>query len=230
MNINELKTQLENREIKDQFSLLAELFKERIVFTTSFGIEDQVISHIIFENDIPVRVITLDTGRLFPETYRVFNETMKRYGKRIEAYFPDYMNVEKMVTKKGPFSFYYSKENRVECCRIRKVEPLTRALSGMECWISGIRSEQSSNRSRMDWIEFDENKNMIKFYPLFGWTFEQVENYVRENKIPCNVLHGRGYISIGCEPCTRAVREGEDFRSGRWWWESGSEKECGLHK
>ena len=229
MEIREIKKRLGNKPVEDQLRVIAEIFPGRVVFTSSFGIEDQVISHMIFENDIQVDVATLDTGRLFPQTYKVFNETIKRYGKKINVYFPDHESVETMVTEKGPFSFYHSRENRLECCRVRKLEPLNRALRNKECWISGIRASQSDNRRQMDWIEFDEEKKLFKFYPLFSWSLEDVERYIRENNIPYNVLHDKGFVSVGCEPCTRAVEKGEDFRAGRWWWEEGGQKECGLH-
>jgi len=229
MTKEELKNQLSGKSIENQLGRLAELFPGNVIFTTSFGIEDQVISHLIFENNLPVEVATLDTGRLFPETYKVFNETYKKYQKPIKVYFPDHEAVENMVTEKGPFSFYYSRENRLECCRIRKLVPLRRALKGKECWISGIRASQSDNRSQMDWIEYDEDNKLFKFYPVFNWTFEDVEKFIKENNVPYNLLHDRGFVNIGCEPCTRAVVKGEDFRSGRWWWEDGSEKECGIH-
>jgi phosphoadenosine phosphosulfate reductase len=229
MKIEELRNNLTGKTTEDQMEELVRLFPGKVLFTTSFGVEDQVISHMIFKNDIPVDIVTLDTGRLFPETYKVFNETIRKYQKKINVYFPDHEAVENMVTEKGPFSFYYSKENRLECCRVRKLIPLNRALEGKECWISGIRASQSDNRSRMEWIEYDEEKKLFKFNPLFNWSLEDVERFIKENNIPYNVLHDRGFISIGCEPCTRAVEKGEDFRSGRWWWESGSQKECGLH-
>jgi len=229
MTLKELTSRLTGKAIVDQFRILVSLFPGKVIFTTSFGMEDQVISHLIFKNNIPVEVITLDTGRLFPETYKVFNETIRKYQKKINVYFPDYHAVEKMVTEKGPYSFYYSKENRLECCRLRKVLPLNRALEGKVCWISGIRAGQSDNRNQMDWMEYDENKKLYKFYPLFNWSFEEVKKFVKENNIPYNVLHDKGFVSIGCEPCTRAVKEGEDFRAGRWWWETDSEKECGCH-
>ena len=204
-------------------------FPDRLIFTTSFGIEDQVITHIIFSNNLNIKVATLDTGRLFPETYEVFSQTIIKYKKKINIYFPDYESVEQMVTEKGPLSFYDSKENRQECCRLRKVVPLNRALAGMECWISGIRASQSDNRSNMRDMEFDSDKNLYKFHPLFDWSLEDVETYIRENTIPYNSLHDKGYLSIGCEPCTRAVIKGQDFRSGRWWWENDGPKECGCH-
>ncbi len=228
-DIKELKNTLEGKAITDQLKFLSEMFHGKILFTTSFGIEDQVITHMIFDNILPVEVVTLDTGRLFPETYKVFNETTRKYQKKIKTYFPDYEDVEKMVTEKGPYSFYYSKENRLECCRLRKVIPLKRALEGKECWISGIRAGQSDNRNQMDWLEYDADKKLIRFYPLFSWSFEEVKNYIRDNNVPYNVLHDKGFVSIGCEPCTRAVKPGEDFRAGRWWWEHDGPKECGCH-
>jgi phosphoadenosine phosphosulfate reductase len=201
-----------------------------VVFTTSFGIEDQVLTDIIFTNDIQIEIITLDTGRLFPETYKVFADTLKKYGKEIKVFFPDNESVEKMVTEKGPYSFYESVFNRAECCRIRKVIPLSRALNGKKCWISGIRAEQSENRSHMEQLEYDFNKELFKFYPLFDWTFNDIKDYIRINNVPYNSLHDNGFVSIGCEPCTRAVKKGEDFRAGRWWWENSDKKECGLHQ
>jgi phosphoadenosine phosphosulfate reductase len=229
MKTEELKDLLAGRTIKDQLKELVHRFPGEVLFTTSFGIEDQVISHIIFENKIPIEVATLDTGRLFPETYKVFSDTITKYKKTINTYFPDHEAVEDMMTKKGPSSFYYSKDDRLECCRIRKLIPLNRALNGKKCWISGIRASQSDNRRQMDWLEFDEDRQLFKFYPLFDWSLEDVEKFIKENDIPYNVLHDRGFVSIGCEPCTRAVEKGADFRSGRWWWEQGSLKECGLH-
>jgi phosphoadenosine phosphosulfate reductase len=229
MKIDELKISLTGLTMEEQMKKLESLFKDKIIFTTSLGIEDQVITHKIFSNNLDIKVVTLDTGRLFPQTYEVLSGTIIKYKKNINIYFPDYLSVEKMVTEKGPFSFYESVENRKECCKIRKVLPLTRALAGMKCWISGIRSEQSDDRSQMDWIEYDEEKQLFKFYPLFDWTFEQVENFVKENNVPYNSLHNKGFVSIGCEPCTKAIKPGEDFRAGRWWWENDGPKECGCH-
>jgi len=229
MQLKELKNQLDGFPIEDQLKKLVSLFHEKVIFTTSLGIEDQVITHKLFSNNIDVKVITLDTGRLFPQTYDVFSNTIIKYNKKISVYFPEYESVEKMVTEKGPFSFYQTVENRKECCRIRKVVPLNRALKGMECWISGIRAEQSDDRNNMDWLEYDKSKNLYKFYPLFNWTFDDIKNFVKENNVPYNSLHDKGFVSIGCEPCTRAVKPGEDFRSGRWWWENDGPKECGLH-
>ena len=229
MKLKELSNQLSGKSIEECLEKLVSLFPDKIVFTTSFGIEDQVITHKIFSSNLPVKVVTLDTGRLFPETYEVFSHTIIKYNKKINVYSPDYLSVEKMTTEKGPFSFYESKENRKECCRLRKVVPLNRALEGMECWISGIRADQSDDRSQMNWLEYDEDKKLFKFYPLFDWSFEDVKNFIKENNVPYNVLHDKGYVSIGCEPCTRAVKQGEDFRAGRWWWENDGPKECGCH-
>jgi phosphoadenosine phosphosulfate reductase len=229
MQLQDLKNQINGLPIEDQLRNLISLFPNKVVFSTSLGIEDQVITHKIFSNNLAVKVITLDTGRLFPQTYDVFSNTIIKYNKKIDVYFPEYLAVEKMVTKKGPFSFYQSLENRKECCRIRKVVPLNRALAGMQCWISGIRSDQSDDRNQMDWLEYDENKKLFKFYPIFNWSFDDVKNFIKENNIPYNTLHDKGFVSIGCEPCTKAVKPGEDFRAGRWWWENDGPKECGLH-
>jgi phosphoadenosine phosphosulfate reductase len=229
MSIKELKNQLNGLSIEEQLNVLISIFPEKIIFTTSLGIEDQVITHKIFKNNLNIKVATLDTGRLFPQTYDVLSNTIIRYNKKIDVYFPEYEDVEKMVTEKGPLSFYKSVENRKECCRIRKVVPLNRALKGMKCWISGIRADQSDNRNQMDWLEYDEDKKFFKFYPLFNWSLDEVTRFVKENNVPYNSLHDKGYVSIGCEPCTRAIKPGEDFRAGRWWWENDGPKECGLH-
>ena len=229
IKLNELRDQLSGKSIEERLEKLVSLFSSRIIFTTSFGIEDQVITHKIFSNNLDIKVVTLDTGRLFPETYEVFSHTVTKYKKQINVYFPEYEAIEKMVTEKGPLSFFESKENRMECCRLRKVVPLNRALTGMECWISGIRASQSDNRSLMSDLEYDEEKRHYKYHPLFDWSFEDVEIYIKEKNIPYNSLHDRGYMSIGCEPCTRPVIKGQDFRAGRWWWEYDGPKECGCH-
>ena len=229
MKLKELNDQLAGKTIDERLEILVSAFKGKIIFTTSFGIEDQVITHKIFTNNLDIKVVTLDTGRLFPETYEVFSQTTLKYKKKINVYFPDYISVEELVTEKGPFSFFNSRENREECCKIRKVVPLSRALAGMECWISGIRASQSDNRGNMSDLEYDPDKKLFKFHPLFDWSFEEVENFIKENNVPYNELHDKGYLSIGCEPCTRAVIKGQDFRSGRWWWENDGPKECGCH-
>ena len=229
MQLQELKDNLNGLSTETQIKKLVSFFPGKVIFTTSLGIEDQVITHKIFSDNIDVKVITLDTGRLFPQTYDVLSSTIIRYQKKINVYFPEYKEVEKMVTEKGPLSFYQSVENRKECCSIRKVAPLNRALEGMEVWISGIRADQSDSRNQMDWLEYDVNKKLFKFYPLFNWTSDEVKTYVKDNNIPYNSLHDKGFVSIGCEPCTKAVKPGDDFRSGRWWWENDGPKECGLH-
>ncbi|MGM0620563.1 MAG: phosphoadenylyl-sulfate reductase [Bacteroidota bacterium] len=203
---------------------------EKVIFTTSFGCEDQVITDMIFRNNLPVKVITLDTGRMFEETYKVFRSTLERYGKPIKAYFPPADKVEKLLNEKGPFSFYESVENRKECCYIRKVIPLKRALQGNEIWITGLRASQSETRSDLHEFEWDEGNQKVKFNPLINWSLDEVKDYVKKNNVPYNVLHDKGFLSIGCEPCTRAIKPGEDFRAGRWWWEKSTGKECGLHE
>jgi phosphoadenosine phosphosulfate reductase len=208
---------------------LVVMFSGKIAFSTSLSWEDQVITHHIFSNDLPIHVFTLDTGRIFPETYSVLNSTRERYKKEIEVYFPDFKSVETMVTQKGPSSFYDSLENRKECCSIRKVEPLNRALQGVECWITGLRSEHSENRKALPIVDFDEQRQIQKVNPLANWSLDDVKAEIRKYNIPYNVLHDKGFVSIGCQPCTRAIKEGEDFRAGRWWWEAQSKKECGLH-
>lgn len=228
--ITDIQQLIADLEPVDALAVLADRFAGKIVFSTSFGWEDQVITHMIFANKLPIKIFTLETGRLFPETYYVWNRTMEMYGEPIHAYYPNNELLEQMVNKKGPNSFYESVENRKECCGIRKIEPLKRALQGNNCWVTGIRAEQSANRQSMGDLEWDDQNNLIKFHPLYSWTLDEVKNYIRQNNIPYNTLHDRGFPSIGCAPCTRAVREGEDFRAGRWWWEDQSKKECGLHE
>jgi phosphoadenosine phosphosulfate reductase len=228
--VEKIIAKLEGKEALVVLNELISITNEKIVFSTSFGYEDQVISHFIFENNLPINVFTLDTGRLFPETYSVYNSTLNRYKKPIEVYNPNTIELEKLLTKKGPFSFYDSTENRIECCNIRKVEPLKRALNGFTIWITGIRSEQSPNRKNMPMVEWDNGNQIIKVHPLLNWTLEGVKKFIKQNNIPYNPLHDKGFVSIGCQPCTRAIKDGEDFRAGRWWWEDVNKKECGLHK
>ncbi|WP_442591153.1 phosphoadenylyl-sulfate reductase [Pedobacter sp. AW31-3R] len=227
--LEEIAAQIKDMEPVEAIAYLAELFPGQITFSTSFGWEDQVITDMIFKNDLPVKVFTLETGRLFPETYYVWNRTLEIYQKPIHAYHPDAIALEELVLKKGPNSFYESVENRKQCCNIRKIVPLKRALAGNKCWVTGIRAEQSLNRTDMANLEWDEQNQLLKFHPIFFWTLDEVKAYIRKNNIVYNTLHDKGFPSIGCAPCTRAVREGEDFRAGRWWWEDQSKKECGLH-
>ena len=220
---------LDKLSISELLTELAKMFDGRIAFSTSLSWEDQVITHHIFSQNLPIRVFTLDTGRMFPETYSVLNSTRERYKKEIEVYFPQTTSVQDLVTKKGASSFYESLENRKECCFIRKVEPLNRALDGVDCWITGIRAEHSDNRKELSIVEFDEQRQIQKVNPLANWSLEDVKEEIKKHTIPYNILHDRGFVSIGCQPCTRAIKEGDDFRAGRWWWEESNKKECGLH-
>ncbi|TDE03665.1 phosphoadenylyl-sulfate reductase [Flavobacterium sandaracinum] len=226
---NTLLDNTANFSIEETLAFLANEFKDKVVFSTSFGQEDQVITALIAENNLPITIFTLDTGRLFQETYDVFHKTLKKYPIDIKTYFPDTTAVEVLLNKKGPNSFYESVENRKECCFIRKVAPLTKALKGNSIWITGLRAEQSENRNDLAFFEYDAHFDIIKFNPLLKWTLEEVQKYIDDHNVPQNALHKQGFVSIGCAPCTRAIAPGEDIRAGRWWWES-SHKECGLHQ
>ncbi len=228
-NLNNIQKLTEEKSAEEILKVISSLSAEKIVFSTSLSYEDQVITHFIFSNNLNIEVFTLDTGRLFAETYSVFNSTRDRYKKEIKTYYPKTESVEKLVSTKGPNSFYESVENRKECCHIRKVEPLKRALDGKTIWVTGIRSEQSANRTEMKQVEWDEANNIIKIHPILNWTFDEVKAYINKHNIPYNPLHDKGFVSIGCQPCTRAIKAGEDFRAGRWWWEDSNKKECGLH-
>lgn len=208
--------------------ILTEEFPGAVAFSTSFGQEDQVLADIIWKNQLPVRVFTLDTGRLFQETYDLMDLTRARYKQPFEIYFPETAAVEALVKEKGMNSFYDSVENRKECCYIRKVVPLNRALKGTKVWITGLRAEQSENRHDMPVLEWDEGRQLYKYNPLIHWSFEEMTAYLDKHNVPFNKLHDKGFISIGCAPCTRAIEPGEHPRAGRWWWEE-SKKECGLH-
>ncbi|PWJ44530.1 phosphoadenylyl-sulfate reductase [Sediminitomix flava] len=223
-----LKDSLKGLSPVEALAELAKLFPGKVVFSTSLGQEDQVITDMIFKNDIPVSIFTLDTGRLFQETYNLLDSVKRIYKKPIKVYFPKTESIQKLVEEKGPNSFYQSVENRKECCFIRKVEPLQRALKGNAIWVTGLRAGQSDARQDLDSLEWDEANQIIKFHPLIDWSFDEMINYLEEHQVPYNSLHDKGFPSIGCAPCTRAVREGEDIRAGRWWWET-SKKECGLH-
>lgn len=219
---------LEGLSPSEGLSFLTQNSNGKIVFSTSFGQEDQVIMDAIFRNNLPISVFTLDTGRLFQETYELIDQTRAKYGKAIEVFFPATDAVEKLTKTKGFNSFYESVENRKECCYIRKIEPLRRALKNAEVWITGLRAEQSENRNDMPIWEWDEGNQVYKYNPLIDWSYKEVLDYLKLNKVPDNPLHNKGFISIGCAPCTRAIAENEHPRAGRWWWEQ-SQKECGLH-
>ena len=227
--VDDLNRLVRNKSAIEILELVSGMKNENAVFSTSFGYEDQVITHMIFSQQLPIAIFTLDTGRLFPETYSVFNSTIDRYKKTIQVFYPNTSLVENLLTTKGPFSFYESINNRKECCFIRKVEPLKRALKGYTIWITGIRADQSGNRSDMPMVEWDESNDIIKIHPILNWDLKMVKDYIFENNIPYNPLHDKGFVSIGCQPCTRAIQLGEDFRAGRWWWEDTTKKECGLH-
>lgn len=229
MEINKIKELLSGKQGVELLQAITEHYPNQVVFSTSFGIEDQIITDWIGKSKVNIDVFTLDTGRLFKETYSLWSRTVERYALKINTYYPNTEQIQEFVSQKGPNAFYESVENRKSCCYIRKIEPLQRALRGAKIWITGIRAEQSANRHDMDYIEYDEVNDIIKIHPLFDWTFEMVNNYIKSERIPYNVLHDKGFPSIGCAPCTRAVQEGEDFRAGRWWWEDQSKKECGLH-
>ena len=229
-NIDQLNQDLANADALTILSRAAALFPDKIAFASSLGYEDQIITHFIARNDLPIKIFTLDTGRLFPETYELIDRTVARYKKTIEVYFPDYKQVEEMVNQKGINLFYHSIENRKLCCDLRKTEPLKRALNGLDAWITGLRREQAITRTHMQAIEWDAMHGLIKVNPLINWTAEEVEQFIKKEGIPYNKLHDKGFPSIGCQPCTRAIEPGEDIRAGRWWWEQPEQKECGLHK
>ena len=201
----------------------------KIAFASSLGVEDQVLSDLLYKTRKGARIFTLDTGRLPAETYALLEKTRTHYGKPLDVFFPKAELVEPLVSEKGMFSFYTSIEERKACCYVRKIEPLKRALAGLDVWITGLRRAQSVTREQMECIEWDEANGLVKLNPLIEWSEEEVWDYVRAHNVPVNALHAKGYPSIGCAPCTRAVKEGEDVRSGRWWWENPEHKECGLH-
>ncbi len=217
-----------DKSMEEVIALLVELFPGTVSFSSSLGQEDQVITDVIFKNHLPVNVFTLDTGRLFNEAYELLERTHARYKKTIKVYFPEAADVEMYVREKGVNGFYDSVENRKGCCFIRKVKPLDRALQGMKVWITGLRADQSENRQGLPLIEWDGARDLFKYNPLIHWSYEEVLTYLKEKNVPYNPLHDKGFVSIGCAPCTRAIEPGEEVRAGRWWWEA-SHKECGLH-
>lgn len=229
-DISYLKTQVEGKTPQESIAWFLKEFGNKIALSNSMGAEDQVLTDMICKIDKSTNIFTLDTGRIFPETYDLIDRTNKKYGIKIQVYFPDAEKVENMVNAKGVNSFFESVENRKECCHIRKIEPLKRAFSGLDAWICGLRREQSVTRTNVEVVEWDENNGLIKFNPIVDWTEDQMWSYISENKVPYNRLHDQGFPSIGCQPCTRSIEQGEDIRAGRWWWENPESKECGLHK
>jgi phosphoadenosine phosphosulfate reductase len=228
-NIESVLVHINPLNIVESVANIASAYNGKVVFSTSFSWEDQVIGYTIFKNNLPVDVFTLDTGRLFAETYATWSRTLELYNAKITAYYPDASVLQTFVAENGPNSFYESFDNRKQCCYIRKVEPLQRALKGKAVWITGIRAAHSNGRNDMPLVEYDEVNDIIKYHPLLHWTTEEVTNFIKANGIPYNPLHDKGFVSIGCMPCTRAIQSGDDFRAGRWWWEDADKKECGLH-
>ena len=222
---------MKDASLSERLSLASHAIAGRVVFTTSFGLEDQALTHAIFRAglDIHIELVTLDTGRLFPETYDLWAQTEDRYGRRINAVSPGRSDLEALVARQGINGFRHSVEARKACCDVRKVEPLGRALAGAATWITGLRAEQSAFRAAVPLAAQDNGYGLIKVNPLADWNRQDLVQYVADNAIPYNALHDQGFPSIGCAPCTRAVRLGEPERAGRWWWEQESKKECGLH-
>jgi phosphoadenosine phosphosulfate reductase len=229
-HISRLITRSEQLEPAPFLKSISDEFPNSVVFSSSFSFEDQVITHLIATQQLPISIFTLDTGRLFAETYSVWSSTLERYQIPIKAYYPNQDLLASFVEENGPNAFYDSVENRKSCCGIRKVEPLKRALKDNTIWVTGLRAEHSTARQDLKMIEWDESNGIIKYHPILHWSTEQVAAYIAEHNIPYNPLHDRGFVSIGCAPCTRAIKPGEDFRAGRWWWEDADKKECGLHE
>ena len=224
-----LDERFSGQEPQEVLAYFLKEYKGHITLASSLGIEDQVLTAMVCSIDRQTPVFTLDTGRMFPETYSLIERTNLIYGIRIQLYFPDFHAVEEMVIEHGVNLFYESVEKRRLCCHVRKLEPLKRAFAGMKVWRCGLRHEQSVTRNANRMVEWDEQNDMLKVNPLFDWTEEQTCDYIRKHGVPYNKLHDQGFPSIGCQPCTRAVQTGEDIRAGRWWWESPEHKECGLH-
>jgi len=228
-SVSALALEAEPMPAQDVVRLALGRFGRKVVLSSSFGAEDMVLIDMLMRLDPKARIVTLDTGRLPQETYNVMDAAREKYGADIEVFFPQAEAVEAMVREHGLNLFYRSVDFRKMCCGIRKMEPLKRALAGLDAWITGLRREQSVTRTAVHKIEWDEGNQLVKVNPLADWTHDDVWSYIRENNVPYNALHDRGYPSIGCDPCTRAVQPGEHERSGRWWWEHPETKECGLH-
>ncbi|MCC3245173.1 phosphoadenylyl-sulfate reductase [Methylocystis sp. WRRC1] len=224
-----LEPRLAPLDLHHRLLLAREFIPGRIVFTTSFGIEDQFITHSIFTQGLDIDVVTIDTGRLFPETYELWEQTEARYARRIRAVYPKAEPLEALIEEQGINGFYKSVEARKACCHVRKVEPLSRLLAGVSAWVTGLRADQSDARADAPLVAFDAGHKVLKINPLADYRREDVVAAVEEFSVPINELHARGFLSIGCAPCTRAVQPGESERAGRWWWEADDKKECGLH-
>jgi phosphoadenosine phosphosulfate reductase len=227
--VENLKIELAGYSSEDLLRYFLENYQGQVALSSSMAAEDQVLTDMICKINPKAEIFTLDTGRLPQETYDVIEKTNVNYGVNIKMMFPDRRLMEKMLLDHGPNAFYHRLENRKLCCYVRKIEPLKRALHGRQMWICGLRKEQSVTRGKIEPIQWDNNFDVIKLSPLLDWTTDQVWDYIKENDVPYNALHDKGYPSIGCSPCTRAVEDGQDIRAGRWWWEEPEHKECGLH-
>jgi phosphoadenosine phosphosulfate reductase len=225
----ELNQQLKGKTAQEVVAYFLDNYKE-VALSSSLAAEDQALSDVILKHDKSARIFTLDTGRLHPETYDVMDATNLKYNIKIDVYFPNESNVQELYKTQGVNGHYESIEKRKHCCFVRKIEPLKRALQGLDIWFTGLRASQSVTRTEMPLVEYDANFDVIKVNPLIDWNEEDVWTYIKENRVPYNKLHDQGFPSIGCAPCTRAVKDGEDIRAGRWWWENPEHKECGLHK
>lgn len=223
-----LNTRMQRLDLAGRLALAASL-GGRVVFTTSLGIEDQVITHAIGTGGMDIDVVTLQTGRLFAETVSLIDVTEARYQISIRRYHPLREDVAAYVAQYGMNGFYDSVEARHACCGVRKVKPLARALSGATVWVTGLRRGQSGNRADTPFAEFDVERGLMKVNPLADWDIDRIRDFVASEDIPVNPMHNKGYPSIGCEPCTRAIKAGEPERAGRWWWENDEKRECGLH-
>jgi len=228
--IKQLNAKAKSLDAPGLIKLAYDEFGPKVNFATSLGEEDQVITDMIAKTAPGIEIFTLDTGRLFAETYELMAKNQKKYSElEFKIYYPNTKTVEEMVRAKGINLFYESIENRKLCCHVRKVEPLQRALANADAWIVGLRREQAETRASLEPVEWDETNKKIKFNPLYNWSLEQVRDYIKKNNVDISPLHAQGFVSIGCAPCTRAIKPGEDIRAGRWWWEVPEQKECGLH-
>jgi len=228
--LRDLNNRFSDASAEEVVGYFLKAYKGRIALSSSLSIEDQTLTDLILRQDKTTRIFTLDTGRLFPQTYQLIDKTNLTYGVSIEVFFPDYKEVQKMVREEGINLFYNSIESRHRCCEIRKLEPLRRAFQGLDVWICGLRREQSPTRKDMNVVEWDDIHQLIKVNPLIHWTEQEVWDYIHAHHVPYNKLYDQNYPSIGCEPCTRAISPGEDVRAGRWWWENPEHRECGLHQ
>lgn len=228
--IDSLNRNFKGKSASEKLAYFLDVYQGKIGLSSSFGAEDQVLTDMVSKIDNDTCIFTLDTGRLHPETYDVMDATNLKYNRKIDVYFPETSKVQALYKTQGVNGHYESIEKRKNCCFVRKIEPLQRALEGLDVWITGLRADQSVTRTEMPFVEYDDTFKVIKVNPLIDWEEDDVWNYLKENNVPYNKLHDQGFPSIGCAPCTRAVKDGEDIRSGRWWWEHPEHKECGLHK